>query len=117
MPLTSSSDPPRADLTLNEDMIAMANRLATSLRIPDSISDEALARLFAATVQTYAARAGSGTAGRPFGAGGHGVTATDVMIATTAMLHAVNVQVFELGMWQAWTGSQAQYPNESPPVE
>jgi hypothetical protein len=31
-------------------------------------------------------------------------TATDVMVTVTAMLKAVNLQVFELGMWQAWSG-------------
>jgi len=30
------------------------------------------------------------------------VTATQVMVTVTAMLKAVNLQVFELGMWQAW---------------
>ena len=32
------------------------------------------------------------------------VTATEVMVTVTAMLKAVNLQVFELGMWQAWSG-------------
>jgi hypothetical protein len=31
-------------------------------------------------------------------------TATEVMVTVTAMLKAVNLQVFELGMWQAWAG-------------
>jgi hypothetical protein len=30
------------------------------------------------------------------------LTATDAMIAATALLKAVNLQVFELGLWQAW---------------
>jgi hypothetical protein len=30
------------------------------------------------------------------------VAATDVMITTTSMLKAVNIQLFELGMWQMW---------------
>ncbi len=34
------------------------------------------------------------------------VTATDVMVTATAMLKAVNLQLFELGMWQAWSGRQ-----------
>jgi hypothetical protein len=34
---------------------------------------------------------------------GHGVCATDVMIACTQMLKAVNVQLFELGMFQTWS--------------
>ena len=33
---------------------------------------------------------------------GHGVSATDVMITSTAMLKSVNIQLFELGMWQMW---------------
>jgi hypothetical protein len=32
----------------------------------------------------------------------HGVSATDVMFTTTGMLKAVNIQLFELGMWQMW---------------
>jgi hypothetical protein len=32
----------------------------------------------------------------------HGVAATDVMITTTSMLKSVNIQLFELGMWQMW---------------
>jgi hypothetical protein len=31
-------------------------------------------------------------------------TATEVMVTVTAMLSAVNLQIFELGMWQAWSG-------------
>ena len=31
-------------------------------------------------------------------------TATEVMVTVTAILKAVNLQVFELGMWQAWSG-------------
>ena len=34
------------------------------------------------------------------------VTATEVMVTVTAMLKAVNLQVFELGMWQSWAGSK-----------
>jgi hypothetical protein len=34
------------------------------------------------------------------------VTATEVMVTVTAMLKAVNLQVFELGMWQAWAGNK-----------
>jgi hypothetical protein len=32
------------------------------------------------------------------------VTATDVMVTSSALLKAANVAVFELGMWQSWTG-------------
>lgn len=32
------------------------------------------------------------------------VTATDVMVTSSALLKAADVAVFELGMWQSWTG-------------
>ena len=37
--------------------------------------------------------------------GGGGLTVTDTMLATTDLLHALNVQMFELSMWQAMTGN------------
>ena len=36
--------------------------------------------------------------------GGPAFAATDAVVTTTAILKAVNVQLFELGMWQAWSG-------------
>ena len=35
---------------------------------------------------------------------GRGMPVTSVMIMSTAMLQAVNIELFELGMWQAWSG-------------
>ena len=32
------------------------------------------------------------------------VTATEAMLAVSAIMKAVNIQVFELGMWQSWSG-------------
>ena len=36
---------------------------------------------------------------------GRAMPATAVMIMSTAMLRAVNVELFEVGMWQAWSGA------------
>ena len=36
------------------------------------------------------------------------ITATEVMVTVTAMLKAVNLQLFELGMWQDWSGKQVK---------
>jgi len=33
-----------------------------------------------------------------------GATATDVMVTASGLLKAANLAVFELGMWQSWTG-------------
>ncbi len=68
------------------------------------LSNEALQRVLGDAVRVYAARMQAGDKFRPF-APGSGITATDVMVAGTAMMKAVNVQLFEFGMWQAWSGN------------
>ena len=40
----------------------------------------------------------------PF-AEGRPMPPTAVMIVSTAMLRAVNVEIFELGLWQSWSGA------------
>src|SRR5207253_416880 len=59
--------------------------------------------LLAAAVRIYADRMehrDEALAAFPPGAG---ITATQAMVTITAILEAVNVQLFELGMWQAWS--------------
>ena len=68
-----------------------------------AVSDVDIQSLLARAVRLYAERAEQGDAPPAFAAGAP-VTATDVMVTVTAMLKAVNLQVFELGMWQAWSG-------------
>jgi hypothetical protein len=41
----------------------------------------------------------------PLPARGGGVTVTETMLTVTDLLHAVNVQLFELSMWQAMSGN------------
>jgi hypothetical protein len=38
------------------------------------------------------------------------ITATDAMLVTSALLRAVNVQVFELGLWQSWANNAERAP-------
>jgi hypothetical protein len=109
----SSPDPGTASdkTTLSLDSISIAERLAVATQDPAMISEEALGALLAATVRLYAARYQQDPSVRPFGRDGAGVTATDVMVATTAMLQALHLQLFELGMWQAWTGTRSGLAN------
>lgn len=68
------------------------------------VSDAEIQDMLAKAVRLYAERAAerdSALAAFPADAQ---ITATDVMVTVTAMLKAVNLQVFELGMWQAWSG-------------
>jgi hypothetical protein len=64
------------------------------------IADVTVQQLMTAAARLYAARAeqlGYFPATAP-GA----LNATQGMIVTTALLRAVNVQLFELGLWQTW---------------
>lgn len=69
-----------------------------------SCPPQVLQRLLADAVRAYAARMEGGE-GFPALVVGTDIAATDVMVTVTAMLKAVNIQAFELGMWQAWSGN------------
>jgi hypothetical protein len=67
-------------------------------------SDAEVQAMLARAVRLYAERASERDEPLPAFPADAAVTATEVMMTVTAMLKAVNLQVFELGMWQAWTG-------------
>jgi hypothetical protein len=69
----------------------------------DALSTEALQALMAAACKTYAAQVEAGEQVLPLPERG-GATATEVMITASGLLKAANLAVFELGMWQSWTG-------------
>lgn len=77
----------------------------------DDVPDDSLGQLFASVVRLYAAKALGEGAPRPF-ARNSGITATDVMIGCTAMLEGVGLQLFELGLWQAWSRIGKRKPTE-----
>jgi hypothetical protein len=88
---------------------AQATRLAADIeraladgRI-DTLSPPALQALMAATCKAYAAQV---EAGNPVAALAQRttVTPTEVMVTASGLLRAANLAVFELGMWQSWTG-------------
>jgi hypothetical protein len=68
----------------------------------DMVSAEALQKVLAAACRLYTARieAGEQIATVPK----NSITATDVMVTASGLLKAVDLAVFELGMWQSWTG-------------
>ena len=88
---------------------AEAKRLAAELERAlasgrrDVLSTDALQALMAAVCKTYAAQIEAGEQLLPLPQRG-GATATDVMITASGLLKAANLAVFELGMWQSWTG-------------
>ena len=69
----------------------------------ETLSDSQIQEILAKAVRLFAERAAERDSTLPAFAP-DAATATDVMVTVTAMLKAVNLQVFELGMWQAWSG-------------
>ena len=102
-PAKSAQQEPASDLS------AAAIKLATTIERTlangdrDGLTDKALQALMAALCKTYAAQIEAGQDLLPFGPRS-GVSPTDVMVTASGLLRAVNLAVFELGMWQSWTG-------------
>jgi len=75
----------------------------TDTTVAERASDAEIQAQLALAVRRYAERAEQGAAPAAFPPEAQ-ITATEVMVTVTAMLKAVNLQVFELGMWQTWSG-------------
>jgi hypothetical protein len=68
----------------------------------DMVSTEALQKLIAAACRVYTARLEAGEQFMPIPK--NSISATDVMVTASGLLKAADLAVFELGMWQSWTG-------------
>jgi hypothetical protein len=87
-----------------ETLAEASAALAAAIGDPDRIADADLRTLLAGALRLYAAKAENGMR-TPLPPNAGGLTITDAMVAVTDILHALNVQVFELSMWQAMTGN------------
>ncbi len=85
-----------------------AKRLAAALERSivdgklDVVSVEALQKLMAAACRVYTARIEAGEKFVPIPK--NSISATDVMVTASGLLKGADLAVFELGMWQSWTG-------------
>jgi hypothetical protein len=68
----------------------------------DVVTAEALQKLIAAACRLYTARLEAGEQFMPIP--NNSRSATDVMVTASGLLKAADLAVFELGMWQSWTG-------------
>jgi hypothetical protein len=66
----------------------------------DVLTPEGLQKLMTAACRLYSAQSEAGSQMLPVGE----VTPTDIMITASGLMRAGNLAVFELGMWQSWTG-------------
>jgi hypothetical protein len=70
-----------------------------------AVPDEALQQLMTTLVKVYAAKFDEGQRPALLAADG-GVSATAVLVTTSALMKASNLEIFELGMWQSWSGTR-----------
>ena len=88
------------------ETIATAEKLAADIQRAlaagnlEVLSPEALQTLMTAACRLYSAQAENGSTMLPVGE----VTPTDIMVTASGLMRAGNLAVFELGMWQSWTG-------------
>jgi hypothetical protein len=68
-----------------------------------ALTPEALQALLGAACKAYAAQVEAGQALAAL-AKRTSVSPTEVMVTASGLLRAANLAVFELGMWQSWTG-------------
>jgi mannose/cellobiose epimerase-like protein (N-acyl-D-glucosamine 2-epimerase family) len=82
----------------------MSTQAETMTPAAETMSDADIQALLAKAVRLYAERVAERENALAAFPADTPITATDVAIAVSAMLKAVNLQVFELSMWQTWSG-------------
>ncbi len=102
----SSSDALDAPPVMAGDIDALSNLItaAADQGRAEGVSDENLQKIVAAAIKIYAERFQAGERTSPVGS--PGATATDTLIFVSALLKSANLELFELGMWQSWSGSR-----------
>jgi hypothetical protein len=104
----AARSPAKPKVEIVDGASADAKRLAAALERGivdgklDLVSAEDLQKLFAAACRVYAARVEAGEPMMPVPK--NSISATDVMVTASGLLKAADLAVFELGMWQSWTG-------------
>jgi hypothetical protein len=89
---------------LSSDAIRLASEIERAFaKSDDAISVEAMQTLMGALCRVYSAQVENGAKFTPI-AEGQVVSPTGVMVTASGLLRAANLAVFELGMWQSWTG-------------
>lgn len=111
MSLSEAIAPPCAPTGTNAALADGAASLVASLEAEinagraNDVPDEAVQQLMAALIKVYATKFDSGQ--RPALLGeDSGVSATAVLVAASSLLKSSNLEIFELGMWQSWSGSR-----------
>jgi hypothetical protein len=91
------------DLSAQADALAASVEQALARGRPDALAPEALQNVMAAICRAYRAQIDAGQNHLPLPQATI-VAPTDVMVTCGGLLRAADLQVFELGMWQSFTG-------------
>lgn len=94
---------PLADVSVETEKLKALAKQILDLEEGKSLSQEMIQEGLEALTRLYTVRYQAGERYDPF-VNGRAMPVTSVMIMSTAMLQAVNIELFELGMWQAWSG-------------
>jgi hypothetical protein len=96
---------PAVDGTASAEATALAARIERDLRDgrSDTLTPQAFQALMAALCKSYGTQLEAGAQFLPL-ASQASASPTEIMTTTSALLKAANLAVFELGMWQSWTG-------------
>jgi hypothetical protein len=94
-----------ANGTTSAEASALAAKIEHDLREgrSDTLTPQAFQALMAALCKSYGTQLEAGVQFLPL-ASQTSASPTEVMTTTSALLKAANLAVFELGMWQSWTG-------------
>ena len=93
-----------ADNGVSADAVRLAAEIERAFaKSDDALSPKAVQTLMAALCRVYAAQIENGAKYTPIPEG-QAVSPTGVMLTASGLLRAANLAVFELGMWQSWTG-------------
>jgi uncharacterized protein (DUF2252 family) len=93
------------------DLIDTAEQLVASLNgciaagRAGAFPDQTMRHLMAALVKIYAAKFDEGQRPALLDAESD-VSATTVLVTTSALMKASNLEIFELGMWQSWSATR-----------
>jgi hypothetical protein len=89
---------------LSDQAIRLAGEIERQFaKSEHALSVKAMQALMGTLCRVYSAQVESGATFTPIPEG-QAVSPTGVMLTASGLLRAANLAVFELGMWQSWTG-------------
>ena len=93
-----------ANGALSAEALKLAADIERAFAKNDNVlTERAMQSLMGTLCRVYSAQVESGAKYTPI-AEGQVVSPTGVMVTASGLLRAANLAVFELGMWQSWTG-------------